>query len=68
MPEERNRVLTDRLSRFLFTPSIDGDENLKAEGIDPGRIFCVGNVMIDTLDWVLPRLPRAQTRPEVQGC
>jgi UDP-N-acetylglucosamine 2-epimerase (non-hydrolysing) len=62
MPEERNRVLTDRLSRCLFTHSPDADENLKAEGIDPAWIHNVGNVMIDTLDWVLPRLPRAQVR------
>ena len=37
MPEEINRVLTD------------ADENLKREGIDAGRIFFVGNIMIDTL-------------------
>ncbi len=62
MPEERNRVLTDRLSQYLFTPSADADDNLVAEGIDRDRIFCVGNVMIDTLDWVLPRLPHKETR------
>jgi len=49
MPEEINRVLTDRLSDLLFTPSRDANENLKAEGIDPARIHFVGNVMIDTL-------------------
>jgi UDP-N-acetylglucosamine 2-epimerase (non-hydrolysing) len=62
MPEERNRVLTDRLSRFLFTPSADGDHNLRAEGIEADRIFQVGNVMIDTLDWVAERLPRDRIR------
>lgn len=62
MPEERNRVLTDRLSRYLFTPSEDADENLKTEGIEASRIFCVGNVMIDSLDWVLPRLARTKTK------
>ncbi len=62
MPEERNRVLTDRLSRYLFTPSEDANENLSAEGIERDRIHFVGNVMIDTLDWVLPRLPRAETK------
>jgi len=56
MPEERNRVLTDRLSSYLFTPSADGDENLLAEGIDRDRIHMVGNVMIDSLEWMLPRL------------
>src|SRR5437870_6909465 len=55
MPEEINRVLTDRLSDLLFTPSRDGDENLRAEGIDPSRVHFVGNVMIDSLQAALPR-------------
>ena len=37
MPEEVNRVLTDRISELLFTPSRDADENLAKEGIDRGR-------------------------------
>jgi UDP-N-acetylglucosamine 2-epimerase (non-hydrolysing) len=49
MPEEVNRVVTDRLSRWLFTTSADADENLLREGADPARIHLVGNVMIDTL-------------------
>jgi UDP-N-acetylglucosamine 2-epimerase (non-hydrolysing) len=56
MPEERNRVLTDRLSRWLFTPSTDADANLAAEGIDQSRVHFAGNIMIDSLDWILPRL------------
>ena len=55
MPEEVNRVLTDRLSSLLFTPSRDGDENLLKEGIEPSRIHFVGNVMIDSLRAALPR-------------
>ncbi len=55
MPEEINRVLTDRLSDLLFTPSPDGDENLRAEGIDMSRVHFVGNVMIDSLAAALPR-------------
>ena len=55
MPEEINRVLTDRLSDLLFTPSRDGDENLRREGIDPSRVHFVGNVMIDSLQAALPR-------------
>ena len=54
MPEEVNRVLTDRVADFLFTPSPDGDENLIREGADPKRIHLVGNVMIDTLVRLLP--------------
>lgn len=54
MPEEINRVVTDRLANLLFTPSKDGDENLIHEGMDPERIHRVGNVMIDTLIRFLP--------------
>jgi UDP-N-acetylglucosamine 2-epimerase (non-hydrolysing) len=55
MPEEINRMVTDRLADYLFTPSKDGDENLIKEGTDPGKIHLVGNVMIDTLVRLLPR-------------
>jgi len=54
MPEEINRVVTDRLADFLFTPSEDGDKNLEHEGIPPGKIYRVGNVMIDSLVRLLP--------------
>lgn len=49
MPEEINRVLTDRISDVLLTPSPDGDQNLINEGTDPKRIHFVGNIMIDSL-------------------
>jgi UDP-N-acetylglucosamine 2-epimerase (non-hydrolysing) len=49
MPEEINRVLTDRLSQLLFTHSPECAANLAAEGIDRDRIHFVGNTMIDSL-------------------
>ncbi|MBL8988278.1 MAG: UDP-N-acetylglucosamine 2-epimerase (non-hydrolyzing) [Gemmatimonadetes bacterium] len=49
MPEEVNRVVTDRLADLLLTPSRDGDANLRVEGIPDERIRFVGNVMVDTL-------------------
>jgi UDP-N-acetylglucosamine 2-epimerase (non-hydrolysing) len=55
MPEEINRLVTDQLSDLLFTPSPDGDENLKREGVASEKIFLVGNVMIDTLVQFLPK-------------
>ncbi|HUG92004.1 MAG TPA: UDP-N-acetylglucosamine 2-epimerase (non-hydrolyzing) [Planctomycetaceae bacterium] len=58
MPEEINRIVTDRLADLLFTPSRDGDENLRNEGVPRRRIHCVGNVMIDTLVRLLPRAER----------
>jgi UDP-N-acetylglucosamine 2-epimerase (non-hydrolysing) len=54
MPEEINRVVTDRLADLLFTPSEDGDVNLAQEGIPGEKIFRVGNVMIDSLVRLLP--------------
>jgi UDP-N-acetylglucosamine 2-epimerase (non-hydrolysing) len=61
MPEEINRVVTDQLADMLFTPSKDGDENLRREGIDPGKIFRVGNVMIDSLVRLLPAARKQET-------
>jgi UDP-N-acetylglucosamine 2-epimerase (non-hydrolysing) len=57
MPEEVNRVLTDRLSHLLLTPSRDAHPNLAREGIDEDRVIFVGNVMIDSL---LAQLPAAR--------
>ena len=61
MPEEINRVVTDRLADVLFTPSEDADANLKHEGVQVEKILRVGNVMIDSLVRLLPvaeSLPR----------
>jgi UDP-N-acetylglucosamine 2-epimerase (non-hydrolysing) len=54
MPEEINRIVTDRLADLLFTPSEDGDINLQSEGVSPEKIYRVGNVMIDSLVRLLP--------------
>ena len=58
MPEEINRVVTDRLADLLFTPSEDGDVNLAHEGVPGKKIFRVGNVMIDSLVRLLPAAMR----------
>jgi UDP-N-acetylglucosamine 2-epimerase (non-hydrolysing) len=49
MPEERNRVITDHLSKLLLTHSEDADQNLATEGVPDERVSRVGNTMIDTL-------------------
>ncbi len=49
MPEEINRLITDQISDYLFTPSPDADDNLRREGIPDEKIFRVGNIMIDSL-------------------
>ena len=60
MPEEVNRVVTDRLSDYLFAPSPDAAGNLRAEGYRDDQIHVAGNVMVDTL---LSNLDRARARP-----
>jgi len=50
MPEEINRLVTDRLSDLLLTPDLISSENLRKEGISENRISFVGNIMIDTLE------------------
>ena len=50
MPEEINRLVTDRLSDLLLAPDRFSVNNLKAEGIPDSRIRFVGNIMIDTLE------------------
>ncbi len=51
MPEEINRIVTDVLSDFLFTPDVTADENLLREGIPKEKIFRVGDIMVDALMW-----------------
>ena len=55
MPEEINRIVTDRLADLLWTPSPDGDENLLREGVAVEKIDRIGNIMIDSFE-----LQRAQ--------
>jgi len=50
MPEEINRLVTDRLSNLLFTTDELADANLRAEGVPESAIRRVGNIMIDALD------------------
>lgn len=55
MPEEINRVATDAISSLLLAPSEDAVDNLLREGHPPKSIELVGNVMIDSLEAMLPR-------------
>lgn len=56
MPEEINRVVTDVLCELLMTSEPSGRHNLIAEGRPEGVIREVGNVMIDSLEWVRPKM------------
>ncbi len=50
MPEEINRLVTDRLSDLLLTPDLLSSDNLRMEGVPENKIVFVGNIMIDTLE------------------
>src|SRR5438034_9006113 len=54
MPEEVNRLVTDQLADLLFSHCEDAHINLRREGVSPGKIHNVGNVMIDSLIRFLP--------------
>lgn len=64
MPEEINRVLTDRLSDRLYAPSRDACANLALEGIPSDRVRLVGNIMVDALFAQLPLIDRERTLRE----
>jgi len=46
MPEEINRVVTDRVASYLFCPSNKSAENLKREGIEEG-VYITGDISYD---------------------
>jgi UDP-N-acetylglucosamine 2-epimerase (non-hydrolysing) len=56
MPEEINRIVTDRLADLLLTPSHDADDTLRREGEPEEEIRFVGNVMVDSLKHAVARL------------
>jgi UDP-N-acetylglucosamine 2-epimerase (non-hydrolysing) len=66
MPEEINRLVTDRLADLLFVTERSGIDNLIKEGLCPERVKFVGNVMIDTVYACLDRaVPACRTLSEV---
>lgn len=64
MPEEINRIATDVLADILWTPSEDGDENLRNEGVSADKIVRVGNIMIDSLEMMRSHIESASTREQ----
>jgi UDP-GlcNAc3NAcA epimerase len=64
MPEEINRIVTDRISRWLFCPTELAKHNLLREGTDSTCIHLVGDVMYDA---VLHYAEKAQARPDLPG-
>jgi UDP-N-acetylglucosamine 2-epimerase (non-hydrolysing) len=62
MPEEINRVVTDRIADLLLTSSPEAEDNLLHEGVARERICFVGNVMMDSLAWARERPTNALAR------
>lgn len=54
MPEEINRIITDRISSLLFAPTEGTKQNLLKEGIDEKKVFVTGNTIVDALNSSLP--------------
>jgi UDP-N-acetylglucosamine 2-epimerase (non-hydrolysing) len=62
MPEEINRILTDRISDLLLVSEPSGIENLLREGTDESKIHLVGNTMIDSLSYHFENIRELQIR------
>ncbi|GAA4358665.1 O-antigen biosynthesis protein WlbD [Variovorax defluvii] len=67
MPEEINRILTDRISRWLFTPTEDAACNLQREGFAEASIISVGDVMYDAAMYHGAQMSAAQALPAGLG-
>lgn len=65
MPEEINRIVTDSIADYLWTPSSDANENLLREGITAEKITMVGNIMIDSLVMMTPAILKERKREKL---
>ena len=65
MPEEVNRVVTDRCSQLLFCPTETARENLSQEGIKTG-VYVTGDVMYDAILHFVPRMDEGSVLGEFQ--
>lgn len=59
MPEEINRILTDRISSLLFCPTQTAVDNLRAEGVEK-NVFDIGDVMCDAIKFYSGEFMRAE--------
>jgi len=51
MPEEQNRIVADQFSDYLITPTLTATNNLFFEGINKKKIYQLGDVMKDSVDF-----------------
>lgn len=62
-PEEFNRQVAGKVTRWHFSPTTTSQNNLLAERIDPENVFVTGNTVIDALFWVLAKI---ESSPDLQ--
>ncbi len=67
MPEEINRLVTDRIADLLLTPDTISSANLLREGVAPEKIVFTGNIMIDTLESNLPKAASLNLKEIIAG-
>jgi UDP-N-acetylglucosamine 2-epimerase (non-hydrolysing) len=65
MPEEINRLITDAIADVLWTPSEDGNANLRDEGVEEHRIECIGNIMIDSFEMLRDNIEASNAREDL---
>lgn len=61
-PEEFNRQITSKISKWHFAPTILSQRNLLSEGVDKSFVTVTGNTVIDALHWVLKRINQDDKR------
>ena len=55
MPEEINRIVTDRVSSLFIVPTLQAKSNLITEGIDTKFILLAGDTMVDAIQYILEK-------------
>lgn len=66
MPEEINRIVTDSITDYFFVTEQSGITNLLREGKPIENIFFTGNVMIDTLVNLTPKIKSSKVLENLQ--
>jgi UDP-N-acetylglucosamine 2-epimerase (non-hydrolysing) len=66
-PEEMNRTLVAQLADYHFAPTALAEQNLVREGVDPARVWNVGNTAIDTLAYTVDSRRRLALDDEIAG-
>ena len=61
-PEEGNRLLTTRLTKWHFCPTENNKANLLREGVNPADIYVVGNTVIDALYCAKAKIEQSNNR------